>query len=61
MNTYYEIGKHALIEIICEMEYELYGIDTEILYNTLVLEFTDYELINYYGLIYDEYYNKNNK
>lgn len=60
MNKNYNIGRTALIESIVEMDYELIGIDIHWAYSFLS-NCSDTELIKIYGLIYDEYYNKNNK
>ena len=60
MNKNYNIGRTALEQTIGEMYHELTGADIEIAYAVLP-KFTDIELIEVYGVIYDEYYNKNNK
>ena len=60
MNKNYNIGRTALMQTIVEMDYELTGIDIHWGYGFLA-KYSDTELIKIYGLIYDEYYNKNNK
>ena len=57
MNKNYNIGRTALEQTIGEMYYELTGADIEIAYAVLP-KFTDIELIEVYGVIYNEYYNK---
>lgn len=56
MNKNYEIGRTALEQTIIEMDYELTGVDIETAYAVLP-KFTDIELIELYGLVYNEYYN----
>lgn len=57
MNKNYNIGRTALMQTIAEMDYELTGVDIELAY-TVLPKFTDTELIEVYGVIYNEYYNK---
>lgn len=57
MNKKYNIGRTALEQTIGEMYHELTGADIEIAYAVLS-KFTAIELIEVYGLIYDEYYNE---
>lgn len=59
MNKNYNIGRTALMQTIVEMECELVNIDTHWAYSFLSL-CDDTELIKIYGLVYDEYYNKEN-
>ena len=56
MNKKYNIGRTALEQTIGEMYHELTGADIEIAYAVLS-KFTAIELIEVYGVIYDEYYN----
>lgn len=57
MNKKYNIGRTALEQTIAEMYYELTGADIEIAYAVLS-KFTAIELIEAYGLVYNEYYNE---
>ena len=57
MNKKYNIGRTALEQTIGEMYHELTGADIEMAYAVLS-KFTAIELIEVYGVIYNEYYNK---
>lgn len=56
MNKNYNIGRTALMQTMAEMDYELTGADIDWTY-TALSKFTDTELIELYGILYDEYYN----
>ena len=56
MNKNYDIGRTALMQTIVEMDYELSGTDIKQAYDVLS-NFTDRDLIELYGILYDEYYN----
>jgi len=54
MNENYNTGRTALTQTIAEMYHELIGADIGWTY-TALSKFTDTELIEFYGLIYDYY------
>lgn len=57
MSKNYNTGRKALIQTIIEMDYELTGVDINKAYDILS-KFTDTVLIETYGAVYNEYYNK---
>ena len=57
MNKDYNIGRTALMQTIVEMFHELTGSYIKKTYE-VIAKFTDTELIEVYGILYNEYYNK---
>ena len=57
MNKNYNIGRTALTQTIVEIKHELSGTDIKQAYDVLS-NFTDRDLIELYGILYNEYYNK---